>query len=198
MSLNNLLIVGLGNPGKVFENTRHNVGTDFVQLLSKDLDISLTKEIKFLSNYGSKQLPDIKIHLLIPNVFMNESGQAVTKIKKYLKLSTNEILIVHDELDLPVGKLKLKESGGHGGHKGIKNVIEVLQGDTSFKRLRIGISHPGKEKDVTKFLLSKASKKDRDIIDSAMKNAVPIINKIILGEWQQAMMELHTEKISKQ
>ena len=198
MSLNNLLIVGLGNPGKDYENTRHNVGADFVQLLSNDLDISLTKETKFVSNYGSKQLPDIKIHLSIPDVFMNESGQAVTKIKKYLKLSTDEILIVHDELDLPAGKLKLKESGGHGGHKGIKNVIDLLQGVASFKRLRIGISHPGKEKDVTKYLLSKANKKERKIIDKAMKNAVPIINKIILGEWQQAMKELHTEKIAKQ
>ena len=85
MSLNNLLIVGLGNPGKDYENTRHNVGADFVQLLSYDLGISLIKETKFVSSYGSKQLPDIKIHLSIPDVFMNESGQAVTRIKKILK-----------------------------------------------------------------------------------------------------------------
>tara|TARA_B100001013_G_C24594007_1_gene436000 strand:- start:682 stop:1272 length:591 start_codon:yes stop_codon:yes gene_type:complete len=194
MFLSNLLIVGLGNPGKEYKRTRHNIGANFVQLLSSYLDISMEKEKKFSSLYGNKQEPEIKVHLSIPSVFMNESGQAVAKIKKYLKLSAEEILIVHDELDLPTGKLKLKESGGDGGHKGIRSVIDHLQGVTSFKRLRIGISHPGKEKDVTNYVLSKASGTEREILERSMQNALPIIDKIIQGEWQQAIMALHTEE----
>ena len=116
MSFKNLLVVGLGNPGKNYQETRHNVGSDFVRHLSNTLDISLKKEEKYSSNYGYKQVEQLKIHVSIPSVYVNESGETVSRIKKYLKLSVEEILIVHDELDLPTGKLKLKESGGHGGH----------------------------------------------------------------------------------
>ena len=147
MSFKNLLVVGLGNPGKDYQETRHNVGSDFVRHLSNTLDISLKKEEKYSSNYGYKQVEQLKIHVSIPSVYVNESVETVSRIKKYLKLSVEEILIVHDELDLPTGKLKLKESGGHGGHNGLKNIIDHLQGKPSFKRLRIGINRPSKEKE---------------------------------------------------
>ena len=109
-----------------------------------------------------------------------------------MKLSTKKILVVHDELDLPLGKLKLKESGGHGGHNGLRNVIEHLNGDSSFKRLRIGIGHPEKEEDVVKYVLTKGSKKERRILTSAFEEALPIINTIIEGNWQKAMLDLHS------
>lgn len=194
MSFNNLLVVGLGNPGVEYQKTRHNVGSDFVRFLSHNLDISLKKEEKFSCSYGCKQLEEIKIHLSIPTVYVNESGQTISRIKKYLKLSLEEILIVHDELDLPTGKLKLKGSGGHGGHNGLKNIIDHLQGKTSFKRLRIGISRPGKDQDVTNYVLSRSSKKERDILENAMLNGLPIINKITQEGWEQAVMDLHTEE----
>ena len=192
MSFKNLLVVGLGNPGKNYQETRHNVGSDFVRHLSNTLDISLKKEEKYSSNYGYKQVEQLKIHVSIPSVYVNESGETVSRIKKYLKLSVEEILIVHDELDLPTGKLKLKESGGHGGHNGLKNIIDHLQGKTSFKRLRIGINRPSKEKDLTNYVLSRPSKKERDTLKKAMINGLPIIEKIIQVGWHQAVMDLHT------
>ena len=192
MSFKNLLVVGLGNPGKDYQETRHNIGSDFVRYLSHKLDISLKKEEKYSSNYGYKQVEQLKIHLSIPSVYVNESGETVSRIKKYLKLSVEEILVVHDELDLPTGKLKLKESGGHGGHNGLKNIIDHLQGKTSFKRLRIGINRPSKEKDLTNYVLSRPSKKERDTLKKAMINGLPIIEKIIQEGWHQAVMDLHT------
>ena len=191
--MNDLLIVGLGNPGKDYEQTRHNVGANFVKLLSKHLDISLTEKEKFSSLYGSKKLEAIKIHLSIPTVYMNESGKTVHEITKYLQIDLPDMLIVHDELDLPTGKLKLKDSGGHGGHNGIRNIIDHLQGNTNFKRLRIGINHPENHEDVTDYVLSRGSKKEREIIETAMQNAIPIVDKVIRGDWQEAMLDLHTE-----
>jgi len=193
MSLNNLLIVGLGNPGKEYQNTRHNVGADFVSLISSHLNIPLTKEDKFSSYFGSKKLDEFKVHLAIPTLFMNNSGQAVYKIKEYLEMDLEDILIVHDELDLPTGKLKLKESGGHGGHNGIRNIINHLKGKNSFKRLRIGIDHPSNDQDVTNYVLNKGSKEEREILKNAMRNTLPIIDKVISGNWQEAMLDLHTE-----
>jgi len=191
--MKNLLIVGLGNPGKDYEETRHNVGIRFLELLSTHFDIPLAEETKFSSNYGYKKLDKLKLHLATPVLYMNESGIAIQKIKKYLKINLEDILIVHDELDLPVGKLKLKDSGGHGGHNGIRNIIDHLQGKSEFKRLRIGIDHPGNEQDVTNYVLSKGSKQERKITEKAMQNAIPIIDKVIAGKWQDAMLELHTE-----
>ena len=191
--MKNLLIVGLGNPGKDYEETRHNVGIKFLELLSTHFDIALAEETKFSSNYGYKKLDNLKLHLAIPALYMNESGIAIQKIKKYLKINLGDILVVHDELDLPVGKLKLKDSGGHGGHNGIRNIIDHLQGKSEFKRLRIGIDHPGNEQDVTNYVLSKGSKQERKITEKAMQNAIPIIDKVIAGKWQDAMLELHTE-----
>ena len=191
--MKNLLIVGLGNPGKDYEETRHNVGIKFLELLSTHFDITLVEETKFSSNYGYKKLDNLKLHLATPVLYMNESGIAIQKIKKYLKINLEDILIVHDELDLPVGKLKLKDSGGHGGHNGIRNIIDHLQGKSEFKRLRIGIDHPGNEQDVTNYVLSKGSKQERKITEKAMQNAIPIIDKVIAGKWQDAMLELHTE-----
>ena len=191
--MNDLLIMGLGNPGKDYEQTRHNVGANFVKLLSKHLDISLTEKEKFSSLYGSKKLEAIKIHLSIPTVYMNESGKTVHEITKYLQIDLADMLIIHDELDLPTGKLKLKDSGGHGGHNGIRNIIDHLQGNTNFKRLRIGIHHPENDQDVTDYVLSWGSKREREIIETAMQNAIPIVDKVIRGDWQAAMLDLHTE-----
>ena len=153
----------------------------------------MTEEEKFLSHYGSKKLEAIKIHLSIPTVYMNESGKTVHEITKYLQIDLADMLIVHDELDLPTGKLKLKDSGGHGGHNGIRNIIDHLQGNTNFKRLRIGIHHPENHQDVTDYVLSRGSKREREIIETAMQNAIPIVDKVIRGDWQAAMLDLHTE-----
>ena len=125
MSSNNLLIVGLGNPGKKYDKTRHNCGADFVQLLSENLEVSLQKEDKFFSLFGNKILNQVKVHLCIPTIYVNESGRTVSSITDYLKISNKQVLVIHDDLDLPLGKIKLKEAGGHGGHNGLRNIIDL-------------------------------------------------------------------------
>ena len=191
MSSNNLLIVGLGNPGKKYDKTRHNCGAEFVQLLSESLKISLQKEDKFFSLYGNKQLNQTKVHLCIPTIYVNESGKTVSSITDYLKISNEQVLIIHDDLDLPLGKIKLKEAGGHGGHNGLRNIIGNLKGDTNFKRMRIGIDHPGEE-DVVKYVLSKFTKKEKKLLEISFNNTLNLMDLIFSGNWQQAMLELHS------
>ena len=192
MSSNNLLIVGLGNPDKDYEGSRHNCGADYVRFLSERIKITLSKEDKFFALYGSKKIEKKNIHLSIPSVYVNESGKTVSAIKNYLKLSNADILIVHDELDLPLGKIKLKEGGGHGGHNGLRNIIDSQKGDASFLRMRIGIDRPRKGADVVQYVLGKVNKKDRKILDTSFENSLDILDSVIKGKWQQAMLELHT------
>ena len=188
------LIVGLGNPGKEYENTRHNVGEDFIDILAGKYDIELKKEKKFLGSYGKGLVFNTKLHLLKPDHYMNESVIAVKKVISFLNIPIDQILIVHDDLDLSFGNLKFKEMGGHGGHNGLRNIIDHLKGESSFKRLRIGIGHPGKGKDVTKYVLTKPSSKERDLIEINMKDSLESIDLVIQSRWQEAMLKLHTNK----
>ena len=192
MLSNNLLIVGLGNPGKKYDKTRHNCGADFVQLLSENLEVSLQKEDKFFSLYGNKILNQVKVHLCIPTIYVNESGRTVSSITDYLKISNKQVLVIHDDLDLPLGKIKLKEAGGHGGHNGLRNIIDSLKGDANFKRMRIGIDHPEKEEDVVNYVLSKFTKKERQLLETSFNNTLNLMDLIFSGNWQQAMLELHS------
>ena len=192
MLSNNLLIVGLGNPGKEYDKTRHNCGAEFVQLLSDRLKVSLQKEDKFFSLYGNKKLSQNKVHLCIPTIYVNESGKIVSSITDYLKISNEQVLVIHDDLDLPLGTIKLKEEGGHGGHNGLRNIIDSLKGNNNFKRMRIGIDHPGKEEDVVKYVLSKFTKKERKLLETSFNNTLNLMDLIFSGNWQQAMLELHS------
>ena len=187
-----ILIVGLGNPGKQYEHTRHNVGEDFIDILADKYDIELKKEKKFLGSYGKVLAFNTTLHLLKPDHYMNESGIAVKKTKSFLNIPIDQILIVHDDLDLPFGNLKFKEMGGHGGHNGLRNIIDHLNGESSFKRLRIGIGHPGKEKDVTKYVLTKPTSKERDLIETNMRDSLETIDLVIQSKWQEALLKLHT------
>ena len=156
-----LLILGLGNPGKDFALTRHNAGSDYVDLLCNKYSLSLKKERQIQGRFAEFVNKNYKLIFVIPSTYMNESGLCVSKTKKFFNLRTDQILIAHDELDLPNSEIKLKESGGHGGHNGLKNIIDRLQGDKSFKRLRIGIGKPVKDEDVTSYVLKKASVEER-------------------------------------
>ena len=187
-----ILIVGLGNPGKQYEHTRHNVGEDFIDILADKYDIELKKEKKFLGSYGKVLAFNTTLHLLKPDHYMNESGIAVKKTKSFLNIPIDQILIVHDDLDLPSGNLKFKEMGGHGGHNGLRNTIDNLNGESSFKRIRNGIGHPGKEKDVTKYVLTKPTSKERDLIETNMRDSLETIDLVIQSKWQEALLKLHT------
>ena len=187
-----ILIVGLGNPGKQYEHTRHNVGEDFIDILADKYDIELKKEKKFLGSYGKVPAFNTTLHLLKPDHYMNESGISVKKTISFLNIPIDQVLIVHDDLDLPFGNLKFKEMGGHGGHNGLRNIIDHLKGESKFKRLRIGIGHPGKEKDVTKYVLTKPTSKERDLIETNMRDSLETIDLVIQSKWQEAMLKLHT------
>ena len=192
--MNSLLLVGLGNPGKEYENTRHNAGSDFVRLLCSKYEVSLKKE-KLVNGYYSKiNINDCSVILCIPDKFMNESGISVSKAKKFFQVENHEILIVHDELDLESGCIRLKDSGGHGGHNGLRNIIDHLNGDSSFKRLRIGIGHPGKEKDVVSYVLNKASASERSTLNKEMVNCLTILENLILNGWEKTITNLHSAK----
>jgi len=195
--MNTLLLVGLGNPGKEYQNTRHNAGSDFVRMLCNDYQVSLAKE-KLVNGYYAKFIiNDCSIILCIPDTFMNESGISVSKAKKFFKVENHEILIIHDELDLHNGCIRLKDSGGHGGHNGLRNIIDHLNGDSSFKRMRIGIGHPGKDKDIVSYVLNKPSESERKNMENKMKSALPLIESLVINGWEKTIMKLHSSEEKK-
>ena len=195
--MNSLLVVGLGNPGEEYVNTRHNAGLDFVMMLSDEYGVSLKKEKLAKSSYAKLEINECSVILCIPDTFMNESGICVSKAKKYFNVENHEILIIHDDLDLDNGCIRLKDSGGHGGHNGLRNIIDHLSGDTSFKRIRIGIGHPGKEKDVTSYVLNKPSASERSALESEMKNCLSLLENLIHNGWEKTIMKLHSSEEKK-
>ena len=187
-----LLIAGLGNPGDEYDLTRHNAGKDFINLLCSKYSVTLKKEKQIAGSYAIHEAENYKLILVIPSTYMNESGLCISKCKKFFNLSTNQILIAHDELDLPNAHIKLKESGGHGGHNGLRNIIDRLNGDNSFKRLRIGIGKPSKEKDVISYVLKKAPKQDREEVIKKLFDYLDLGERIVKEGWQKTVMNFHT------
>lgn len=188
------LIVGLGNPGREYEETRHNAGAIFVEELARQQGCPLKAEAKFFGVTGRIQLNGNDVRLLIPTTFMNRSGQAVAAMCQFYKVSFEEILVAHDELDIDAGTARFKQGGGHGGHNGLRDIISRCGNSKNFHRLRIGIGHPGSADKVTGYVLSKAPaaehRKMEDIIDEAIR-ALP---DAIKGDWPKAMNYLHTFK----
>ncbi len=186
------LIVGLGNPGAKYEETRHNAGAWLVTGLANDNNISLRKNAKFHGYTAQTDIKGHECHLLIPTTYMNLSGQAVQAIADYYKIPPHAILIAHDELDLPAGTVRLKFDGGHGGHNGLKDIISHLN-TKQFYRLRIGIGHPGNRDDVVDYVLKNPSLADRRLIDDALLDAEKILPLVCQGEFQKAMHQLHSD-----
>lgn len=185
------LIVGLANPGKKYAETRHNAGAWLVEDLANANHVTLSAEPKFHGLHSQVTLHGQTCHLLIPTTFMNLSGQAVRACMNFYKIKPEAMLVVHDEIDLPPGIIKLKFDGGDGGHNGLKDIISHLH-TKQFNRLRIGVGHPGNSKDVADYVLDKPSKVDRQLIDQAMDKAVDTLPLIMAGEIAKAMQQLHT------
>ena len=190
-----LLIAGLGNPGDEYDLTRHNAGKDFINLICSKYSVTLKKEKQIAGSYAIHEAENYQLILVIPSTYMNESGLCISKCKKFFNLSTNQILIAHDELDLPNAHIKLKESGGHGGHNGLRNIIDSLNGDNSFKRLRIGIGKPSKEKDVISYVLKKAPKQDREEVIKKLFDYLDLGERIVKEGWQKTVMNFHTSDV---
>lgn len=186
------LIVGLANPGKEYENTRHNAGAWFIKEIAAQFHARLNMEAKYHGFHGTTIIHEQSTHLLIPTTYMNLSGQAVRACMNYHKIPADAILIAHDEIDLPVGTIKLKLDGGDGGHNGLKNIISHLN-TKQFYRLRIGVGRPTQSKDVIDYVLHQPSKVDREIINNSLIRAIDALPLIMNAEMQKAMNQLHTE-----
>lgn len=167
------LIVGLGNPGKEYEKTRHNVGFNVIDLYLKENKLKLDKE-KFNGKYTKTTINGEDVIFLEPQTFMNNSGESVQAIMKFYKININDILVIQDDLDMEIGKIKLKEKSSSGGHNGIKSIEEHL-GTEDYKRLKIGISN-NKDIDTKDYVLGKFSKDDREILENTYKTCIDIIN----------------------
>ena len=185
------LIVGLGNPGREYESTRHNVGFLWVEELARLENLGFRSEAKFHGLTARGQLHGHEVLLLKPQTFMNVSGRSVGALVQFYKISPEEMLVVHDELDLPPGVARLKMGGGHGGHNGLKDIIAHL-GSRDFWRLRIGIGHPGDRSEVTNYVLNDPRREERELIDEAMQKAQNIAHLVIEGKTEAAMLKLHS------
>ena len=188
------LIVGLGNPGPSYADTRHNAGFRFLDALLRQSGGGLKQESRFAGGVGRIALAGREVWLLAPTTFMNHSGEAVGKFARFYKIPPAEILVAHDDLDLPPGTVRLKLGGGHGGHNGLRDVIPHL-GTNEFARLRIGIGHPGSSAQVTPYVLKKAPAAEQSLIDAAIDNAVAHIGDIVGGEFERVMNALHTHTV---
>ena len=192
MSANIKLIVGLGNPGSEYRGTRHNAGADFIEELARQEGISLQPESKFSGLSGRINLAGQDIRLLIPTTFMNRSGKAVSAMATFFKISPEEILVAHDELDIPAGTARFKQGGGHGGHNGLRDIVPALGNNKNFHRLRIGIGHPGHASQVTGYVLGAPSMDDRRRIDECIDEAIAALPMLLAGESTKAMTRLHS------
>lgn len=186
------LIVGLGNPGPEYTNTRHNAGEWLLELFAKQHQQTFHKEKKFKSRITQVNLSGHECWLLIPDTFMNLSGQAVKALASFYKIAPQEILVLHDELDFPPGVVRLKQGGGAGGHNGLRDIIAQLH-TPDFYRLRIGIGHPGNRDQVTDYVLHPPAKHEKQLILESINQAVTVLPHIIAGNIQKAMQELHTK-----
>ncbi len=185
------LIVGLGNPGREYENTRHNAGFWWADELARSHRLDFRNEAKFHGLSARGNFHGHEVFLLKPQTFMNVSGRAVGALAQFYKIAPAEVLVVHDELDLPPGSAKLKLGGGHGGHNGLKDIIAHL-GTKEFWRLRIGVGHPGDRAEVVNFVLNAPRKEEQVLIDEAVRRAQDVAPLIIEGKLEAAMLKLHS------
>ena len=165
------LIVGLANPGAKYEGTRHNAGEWLVNELARMYNASLKEEAKYFGKVAKINTAQGEVRLLVPTTFMNLSGKAVGALANFYRIKPEEILVAHDELDLPPGVAKIKQGGGHGGHNGLKDIIASLGNNNNFYRVRIGIGHPGHRDLVAGYVLGKPAPQDQEKIDAAVDEA---------------------------
>ena len=194
MSTTIKLLVGLANPGPEYAHTRHNAGQWYLNQLASQENIQLKAEAKFFGLTGRIQFAGNDIRLLVPTTFMNLSGKSVAAMANFYRIKPEEILVAHDELDIPPGIAKFKLGGGHGGHNGLRDIISKLGNNKNFYRLRIGIGHPGDKNRVSGFVLGKAPRAEQDLIDQSIDEAArctPILGQDGLAK---AMNRLHSFK----
>ena len=190
------LVVGLGNPGRKYEATRHNAGFWWIERLARAVHGEFRHEARFHGDVAKVATPGGELWLLKPATFMNQSGRAVAALAGFYKLAPGQLLIVHDELDLPPGTVRLKNGGGTGGHNGLNDIAAQL-GTKDFWRLRIGIGHPrnqtATEQEVLDYVLHKPGAVDHAAIDDAISRGLEVWPLIAEDKLEAAMLRLHTK-----
>ena len=191
------LIVGLGNPGPEYDQTRHNAGALFVERVAESQRVNLCVDRKYFGLVGKFNHQGREVRLLIPTTYMNRSGQSVAALANFFKIKPEEILVAHDELDMPPGVAKLKQGGGHGGHNGLRDIIAQLGNQNNFHRLRLGIGHPGHASLVSGYVLGRAPRSEQELLDQSIDFALDVLPEILAGDWTVAMRKLHSQKATK-
>ena len=184
-------VVGLGNPGPKYEGTRHNVGFWLVDRLARRYAAVMRAENKFFGEIARIRTEVGECWLLKPMTYMNNSGRAVSALARFYKIPVEQLLVVHDELDLAPGVIRLKMGGGHGGHNGLRDIVSAM-GSKDFYRARIGIGHPGHKDAVTDYVLSRPYKAEQEAIEKGLDEVERHWATIQAGEMQQAMQEIHS------
>jgi len=187
------LFVGLGNPGPEYSQTRHNAGFWWIDRLSEQLKAPLHYEKTYKALYAKVQLKDHTLWLLEPQTFMNLSGQSVSALAHFFKIKPEEILVVHDELDVIPGQAKLKLGGSHAGHNGLRDIHAQL-GSDQYWRLRLGIGHPGVKSEVIHWVLKKPSLEQRLAIDECLERSLGAFEDLVTGDMSKATLKIHTSK----
>ncbi len=191
LTANLRLIVGLGNPGADYVDTRHNAGFWLIDQIAADQGVSFRFEKRFTADECKFKAHGRDVFLQKPQTFMNRSGQSVAALARYYKIAPEEILVIHDELDMPPGVNRIKQSGGHGGHNGLRDIINHL-GSRDFFRIRVGIGHPGDSNQVINYVLHKPSVADLSEIETASRDTVAVMPQLLEGRIDKAMQALHT------
>ena len=186
------LIVGLGNPGTEYERTRHNVGFWWVDGAARKLGAMLKFERAYHGQLARVNRPAGPLFLLEPQTYMNLSGKSVAALMRFFKIAPHDMLVVHDEIDLPPGQMKLKLGGGVAGHNGLKDLHAHL-GSADFWRLRIGVGHPGHRDEVADWVLCKPPAEQRELIQSCVERSLDVLDLLIDGPMERAMMKIHAK-----
>jgi len=189
------LIAGLGNPGPNYRHTRHNIGADFVEWLAARAGIRLAQESRFKGLVGRGQLFGTEVFLLIPETYVNLSGESVSALQRFYKFEIGQVLIAYDEVAFEPGILKLKEGGGSGGHNGIRSIIQCFGNDQGFLRLRIGVGHPGDKERMVAYLTSeRMAAAEQSLVESTWTFDDQVWRHLFTGDLQKAMTLLHMPK----
>jgi PTH1 family peptidyl-tRNA hydrolase len=186
------LLVGLGNPGSEYEGTRHNAGFWWIDAVARKLGATLLPDRAYHGLVARVNRPAGPLWLLEPQTFMNLSGKSVAALARFFKIAPDEILVAHDELDLPPGALKMKLGGGHAGHNGLRDIHAQL-GTADYWRLRLGIGHPGIKSEVVNYVLRKPAPEHRDAIEQCIARSLDALPLLLDGDMERAMMKLHAK-----
>ena len=188
------LIIGLGNPGSRYQDTRHNIGFMVLEKIAAQWEVDL-KQKSFDALWNRGKIAGINVLLAMPQTYMNLSGNAARKLLAYFKVDVSNLIVIHDDLDLPPGTVRLKSGGGDAGHKGLKSIISCV-GSADFMRVRMGIGKPSDKSRVESYVLEKFSSEESDLLQQTIQSASEAAAEIVISGMQQAMVKYHAKNIS--